>query len=219
MILISTFFGCRLVWGSYASFSVFRDIFAARSLSGLPKASPSVAGIVYSSPTSLAGAMRAMQAGDMLSFARIGGRGTKTTAGAVPLWLAGAYLSANLTLNALNWYWFSRMIETVRKRFRQAPEEALAEAKKEDQEPVTANGARKPNGPSRARGKSAADGHADAASSGADPSNALGHARRRSRADSSLVLEQMAEAAELVRRRVVDGEIAPAEEGDELEAQ
>jgi hypothetical protein len=35
----------------------------------------------------------------------------------VPLWLAGCYLLSNLTLNSLNWYWFGKMIETLRKRF------------------------------------------------------------------------------------------------------
>ena len=36
---------------------------------------------------------------------------------AVPLWLAAAYLGANVVLNCLNWYWFSKMIATIRKRF------------------------------------------------------------------------------------------------------
>ena len=36
---------------------------------------------------------------------------------AVPLWLAGCYLLSNFTLNGLNWFWFGKMIETIRKRF------------------------------------------------------------------------------------------------------
>ena len=35
----------------------------------------------------------------------------------VPLWLAGAYLGSNVVLNGLNWWWFTKMIETIRKRF------------------------------------------------------------------------------------------------------
>jgi hypothetical protein len=35
----------------------------------------------------------------------------------VPLWLALAYLGANVVLNGLNWYWFGKMIEAIRKRF------------------------------------------------------------------------------------------------------
>lgn len=35
----------------------------------------------------------------------------------VPFWLALTYLTSNLILHSLNFYWFGRMIETVRKRF------------------------------------------------------------------------------------------------------
>lgn len=35
----------------------------------------------------------------------------------VPVWLAASYLSANICLNGLNWYWFGKMIEAIRKRF------------------------------------------------------------------------------------------------------
>jgi hypothetical protein len=41
------------------------------------------------------------------------GTGTK----AIPIWLAVTYLSSNVVLNSLNFYWFGKMIETVRKRF------------------------------------------------------------------------------------------------------
>lgn len=40
---------------------------------------------------------------------------------AVPFWLAGVYLTCNLVLNSLNFYWFGKMIETVRKRFEGKP--------------------------------------------------------------------------------------------------
>lgn len=36
----------------------------------------------------------------------------------MPLWLAAVYLGSNLTLNGLNYYWFSRMIVTVTARFK-----------------------------------------------------------------------------------------------------
>lgn len=39
------------------------------------------------------------------------------TTKAVPVWLAVTYLSSNVVLNSLNFYWFGKMIETVRKRF------------------------------------------------------------------------------------------------------
>jgi hypothetical protein len=50
------------------------------------------------------------------------GKGTK----AVPIWLAVTYLSSNVVLNSLNFYWFGKMIETVRKRFEKKPEDSDA---------------------------------------------------------------------------------------------
>lgn len=47
----------------------------------------------------------------------------------VPLWLALTYLLSNLVLNALNFYWFSKMIDAVRKRFvppKEKKEKAIA---------------------------------------------------------------------------------------------
>jgi len=40
---------------------------------------------------------------------------------AIPIWLVGTYLISNILLNALNLFWFWRMIETVMKRFREIP--------------------------------------------------------------------------------------------------
>ena len=38
----------------------------------------------------------------------------------MPAWLAVVYLSSNVVLNTLNFYWFGKMIETIRKRFRES---------------------------------------------------------------------------------------------------
>lgn len=35
----------------------------------------------------------------------------------VPVWLGVSYLASNLVLNALNFYWFNKMIQTIRSRF------------------------------------------------------------------------------------------------------
>lgn len=35
----------------------------------------------------------------------------------LPLWLGSAYLASNLVLNVLNYYWFGKMIQTIRTRF------------------------------------------------------------------------------------------------------
>lgn len=37
----------------------------------------------------------------------------------VPSWLAFLYLGSNITLNSLNYFWFSKMIDAVTKRFRE----------------------------------------------------------------------------------------------------
>lgn len=35
----------------------------------------------------------------------------------IPMWLVSAYIVSNTVLNLLNYYWFSKMIQTIRKRF------------------------------------------------------------------------------------------------------
>ncbi len=40
----------------------------------------------------------------------------------VPGWLAVVYLGANVVLNTLNFYWYGKMIETIKKRFTEAGE-------------------------------------------------------------------------------------------------
>ena len=40
----------------------------------------------------------------------------------VPAWLAAVYLSSNIVLNSLNFYWFGKMIETIKKRFTESKE-------------------------------------------------------------------------------------------------
>lgn len=77
LLLIFTFFSCRIVWGPIQSFRVFRDVFDA-----------------YRNPPV------------------VGEQGVP-----VPLWLALVYLGSNTILNCLNYYWFGRMIDAVRKRF------------------------------------------------------------------------------------------------------
>lgn len=50
----------------------------------------------------------------------------------LPLWLALIYLASNLVLNALNFFWFAKMIDAMRKRFtpketREKPTLAISE--------------------------------------------------------------------------------------------
>lgn len=96
IILITTFFSCRLVWGTINSVYVFNDIWHAMQ-----------------DPHSLPGRMsipkdNSLFTEDVMRFA--GDR-------ELPLWLALSYLASNIVLNVLNFYWFAKMIETLRKRF------------------------------------------------------------------------------------------------------
>lgn len=63
---------------------------------------------------------------EVMKFVGTGTRG-------VPIWLAVTYLSSNVVLNSLNFYWFGKMIETVRKRFeKKKPDEGKDGVEKQD---------------------------------------------------------------------------------------
>jgi len=93
ILLIFTFFSCRLVYGTYQSYKVFHDVYGAI---GFDTASLN-------------------EKGGLLLFAN-----EKTV---VPTWLAGSYLFSNMVLNSLNFYWFVKMIQAVTKRFTPAVKE------------------------------------------------------------------------------------------------
>lgn len=101
LILISMFFSCRLVWGTYQSFLVTRDIWTG--LHHKPTVLATITphdGQNYTLPAQYAQTMQYVD---------------ESTG--VPLWLAAVYVGSNLTLNSLNFYWFVKMIDAVRKRF------------------------------------------------------------------------------------------------------
>lgn len=108
VVLITTFFSCRLVWGSINSVFVFRDIWKAMNeghiigddYAGLKH------GLAQSQQPPVAGS--SPPAYDIMQYA--GDRN-------LPAWLALSYLASNIVLNMLNYYWFGKMIETLRKRF------------------------------------------------------------------------------------------------------
>jgi hypothetical protein len=111
LVLIGMFFSCRLAWGTYQSFLIYCDLWAGIH------STPSV-------PATLAAAGKA----DALAFpARYAETMQFVTAStSLPTWLAAIYVGSNLTLNSLNFYWFFKMIDAVRKRF-----EPTAESKRE----------------------------------------------------------------------------------------
>ena len=87
-IALITMFGlCRLVWGTYQSFHIYSDLW------------------------------KAVQ--DLDASAGLSGDLTKEgfEAEGLPVVVASVYLASNTLLILLNYYWFWKMIEAVRKRF------------------------------------------------------------------------------------------------------
>ncbi|KAF2091449.1 TRAM, LAG1 and CLN8 domain-containing protein [Saccharata proteae CBS 121410] len=106
ILLLFSFFAARLCWGTYQSLWVFFDIYRAMTAGldpGATMSTPEHVGAKAAGATGSEGELA------MMRFA--------ASTGPVPMWLAIAYLASNLTLTALNFYWFGKMIETVRKRF------------------------------------------------------------------------------------------------------
>lgn len=109
IMLLASFFSCRLLWGTYQSIRVYQDVWA---------------GLHYDSTNppynaSLEDPEKFSSEGVMRFFS-----GDK-----VPTWLAAVYLGSNIVLNTLNFYWFGKMIETVRSRFQEPRKGARGEAK------------------------------------------------------------------------------------------
>jgi hypothetical protein len=123
IILLFTFFSCRLCWGTYNSIRVFADVWRAYTAGPVSLSDPASGKLNANTTLGNAGFKN-----DVLQFAE---------GQTVPLWLAAAYLASNLTLNGLNWFWFSKMIETLRKRFdpplgTRRPEEAHKDVKEHE---------------------------------------------------------------------------------------
>lgn len=106
ILLLAMFFSCRLVWGTYQSVRVYQDVWAALN---------------HKPTIPLAESLNGTSAArlDMMKF---------TEEEYIPVWLALTYLASNLVLNTLNFFWFAKMIETVRKRF-QPPKEVKTKQK------------------------------------------------------------------------------------------
>lgn len=121
IVLLITFFGCRLVWGTYQSVRVYQDVWAALHHK------PTAANIDYNALNGTSSGAAAAAAGKSAVPIH---SGVMIYAGEefVPLWLAFTYLGSNIILNTLNFYWFGKMIETVRKRF-QPPKETKRKEK------------------------------------------------------------------------------------------
>lgn len=99
--LLATFFGCRIVWGTYQSVLIYSDIYTALTTSPSdPLASLLDEGKCETNASSISpGYMSGCGAGEL------------------PMWLVSIYLVGNTALSLLNFYWFSQMVKAVRKRF------------------------------------------------------------------------------------------------------
>lgn len=118
MFLLSSFFCCRLLWGTYQSIRVSQDVWAALHYDPLVRSSEAV----FEPDARSAEVMRF--AGDY----------------PMPTWLAIVYLSSNVVLNTLNFYWFGKMIETIKKRFVESKEKKGGRKREDKQEGVMVEG-------------------------------------------------------------------------------
>ena len=118
LLLLGTFFGARLLWGTYQSLRVYQDVWAAIHFDS---ADPNMDHAVM---------VQGWRNGTVGKDADM----RFVTGDSVPAWLAGVYLGSNVVLNSLNYYWFGAMVRAVRKRFEpKKKEEADGEA---DEKPV-----------------------------------------------------------------------------------
>lgn len=115
MALLSVFFSCRLIWGSWNSFTVFSDIYKALHISdrSVPLSTTDFYSLVFSTRNST----KCLDDSCIKANAEVSQFADFSATG-IPLWLAFTYLGSNTVLNSLNWYWFSKMIDAVLKRFR-----------------------------------------------------------------------------------------------------
>ncbi|KAL8747672.1 MAG: hypothetical protein Q9190_000468 [Brigantiaea leucoxantha] len=139
ILLLSSFFCCRLLWGTYQSLRVYQDCWAGIHVKNtIPVPSTSFPatlnssdimtnGTMVSHPTGIPALLHTRDVEDLMFF--------NPSPEPIPTWLALVYLGSNIVLNTLNVYWFGKMVETVRKRFKPKP---TVEGKDEKEEIVGA---------------------------------------------------------------------------------
>lgn len=131
MALLFMFFSCRLVWGTWRSVHVYSDMWQALSQTWSATASSEST----LDPVNINAHVFQIRDGNLCvdeACAKAQAEISKYshyTATGTPTWLVVTYILSNIVLNSLNYYWFSKMIETVLKRFR-GP--AAAPAKKDE---------------------------------------------------------------------------------------
>ncbi|RAL09913.1 TLC domain-containing protein [Aspergillus homomorphus CBS 101889] len=121
MLLLFTFFSCRLVWGTWQSVAVYKDMWYALNqtwdatavATALNQPIDITAQVFQNRDGSLCGLNEAC-AQAQLELSKY----ANYTAAGTPTWLVLTYVISNVVLNFLNYFWFSKMVETVLKRFR-----------------------------------------------------------------------------------------------------
>lgn len=129
LLLLGSFFGARLLWGTYQSLRVYQDVWAGLHFDS---ADPNV---------DVGGLVKGWRDGSLVG-GDIGGGGARAgkadmrfaTGENVPAWLAGIYVGSNVVLNSLNYYWFSAMVRAVRKRFEPKKKEVKGKGKEDEEE-------------------------------------------------------------------------------------
>lgn len=106
--LLVTFFGCRIVWGTYSSILIYSDIYKALAT---PLHNP------------MGSLLDDGKCEGNTSLKEYAGPGCEL--GDLPMWLVCVYLVGNTALSLLNFYWFSQMVKAVRKRFGPQNEERV----------------------------------------------------------------------------------------------
>ncbi|KAF2638144.1 DUF887-domain-containing protein [Massarina eburnea CBS 473.64] len=114
ILLLATFFGCRIVWGTYQSFLIYSDIYTA---------------LTWSSSSPVGSVLEDDKCRRNASGPGAGGV-SSCEFGELPTWLISIYLVGNTALSMLNFFWFSQMVKAVRKRFDPQAEKAKKSAQK-----------------------------------------------------------------------------------------
>lgn len=96
IMLLASFAGSRLVWGTYQTLLLYKDFWAAWK---------------YSVP-----------AGATCDTMSISGVDVPVGCRLLPAWLAVMYVGGTTVLSILNFWWFKKMVDAVQKRFK--PKEA-----------------------------------------------------------------------------------------------
>lgn len=121
IVLLFTFFSCRLVWGTYHSIKLYQDLWTA--IRHTPLTADIHPEAMYKdtpgSREALAGRSAAPIHSNVMRFARDE---------YVPIWLAVAVAGSNVVLNTLNYVWFRKMIQTLQRRFQSTTGDSKKEA-------------------------------------------------------------------------------------------